>query len=136
MCINSKFSFKSFFPIYCFPFLIFGLVGYIHYVLHEKSSPPPLHGIPLILLVSFTFIWLFFGEFRTKMTKVTVEDDFIIVRKFGGLSRDKKYLYSEIDGYKISILHSSAADNEYLYLIHKDKKLSRYPTSIIKIMLT
>ena len=63
--------------------------------------------IPLIMFVVATIAWLFFGEFRTKMIKVIIQDDLLTVKKFGGLSAGKSYTYSEIDGFKISILNSA-----------------------------
>jgi hypothetical protein len=123
--MTSKFSFKSFFPILCIPPLIFGLICYINFTLNETESPPLLNGIPLVFLLTFAIAWLFFGEFRAKMIKVIIEDDYVIIKKFGGLSTGKKYLYSDIDGFKISILHSTAMDNEYLYLIQRRKKIAK-----------
>ena len=123
--MTSKFSFKSFFPLLCIPPLIFGLIGYIILGIYKAKTPPPLNGIPLILLLTFTLAWLFFGEFRTKMIKVTIENDCIIIKKFGGFGVSKRFLYSDLDGFKLSITSSSAADNEYLYFMQSDKKVGK-----------
>ena len=123
--MTSKFSFKSFFPLLCIPPLLFGLTSYIVFGIYNAKTPPPLNGIPLILLLTFTFAWLFFGEFRTKMIKVKIEEDSIVIKKFGGLSASKKFLFSDLDGFKLSILHSGAADNEYLYFIQGGKKIGK-----------
>ena len=93
--------------------------------IYKAKTPPPLNGIPLVLLLTFTLAWLFFGEFRTKMIKVKIEEDSIIIKKFGGLSASKKFLFSDLDGFKLSILRSGAADNEYLYFIQGDKKIGK-----------
>ena len=123
--MTSKFSFKSFFPIICILPIAFGLTMYVVFVFDKTKVSPPLSGFPLILLLTFTLAWLFFGEFRTKMIKIIIEDDFVIVKNFGGLSSGKKYFYSDLDGYKTSILRSTTTDNEYLYLIHGDKKIGK-----------
>ncbi len=68
---------------------------------------------------------LFFGEFRTKMIKVKINADSIIIKNFGGLGGSKRFLYSELDGFKLSILRSKAADNEYLYFMQGDKKVGK-----------
>jgi len=123
--MTSKFSFKSFFPLLCIPPLIFVLIGYIIIGIYKAKTPPPLNGIPLILLLTFTFAWLFFGEFRTKMIKVKIDDDGITIKKFGGLGVSKRFLFTELDGFKISILRSQAKNNEYLYFMQGYKKIGK-----------
>ena len=123
--MTSKFSFKSFFPLLCIPPIIFGLTGYIILGIYKAKTPPPLNGIPLVLLLTFTLAWLFFGEFRTKMIRVYIDDDSIIIKKYGGLGASKRFLFAELDGFKLSILHSGAADNEYLYFFQDDKKIGK-----------
>lgn len=59
------------------------------------------------------------------MIKVELGDTFLRIKKFGGLSSTKKYLYKDLDGYKTSVLRSSAADNEYLYLMQDGKKIGK-----------
>ena len=123
--MKSTFSFKSFFPLLCIPPLIFGLTGYIILGIYKAKTLPPLNGIPLVLLLTFTFAWLFFGEFRTKMIKVKIDTDCISIKKFGGLSASKRFLFSELDGFKLSILHSGTTDNEYLYFMKGGKKIGK-----------
>lgn len=123
--MTSKFKLKSFFPLVVIPPIIFGLVNYIYFLLAPTAPTPPLNGLPLILLLTFTILWLFFGEFRTKMIKVVLNDDHLLIRTFGGLSTAKKYLYKDLDGFKTSILRSRAGDNEYLYLIKDNKKVGK-----------
>ena len=123
--MTSKFSIKSFFPLLCIIPLIFGLTVYSLFAFDRNKVPPPLHGIPLILLLTFTIAWLFFGEFRTKMIKVTLEEDYIIIKQFGGLVKGEKFLYSDLDGFKISILSSQGGDNEYLYFMKDNKKVGK-----------
>src|SRR5579862_7717755 len=98
--MTSKFSFKSFFPLLCMLPIILGLTLYIVFLFDKTIKTPPLSGIPLILLLTFTIVWLFFGEFRTKMIKVELADDYLSIKRFGGLSAAKKFLYSELDGFK------------------------------------
>ena len=123
--MTSKFTLKSIFPLVCIAPLIFGLSAYTYFTFDTTKTPPPLHGTPLILLLTFSLIWLFFGEFRNKMIKVELDDTFVTIKKFGGLSSGKKYLYQELDGFKTSILSLSATDNEYLYFIQDGKKIGK-----------
>ena len=89
----------------------------------EKNAP--LSGVALLLLLGFTLLWLFLGEFRTKMIKIDIGSDFLIVKKFGGLSPGKKYSFAEIDGFKTSILPSRGGDYEYLYLMQGNRKIGK-----------
>jgi hypothetical protein len=123
--MTSKYKLKSFFPLLVIAPLIFGLVNYISFALDKTKPTPPLGGLPLILLFTFTILWLFFGEFRTKMIKVVLNDDHLLIKTFGGLSTAKKYLYKDLDGFKTSILRSRGGDNEYLYFIKDNKKVGK-----------
>ena len=123
--MSSKFKLKSFFSLLVMAPLIFGLVNYIYFTLDETKPKPLFNGLPLILLLTFTILWLFFGEFRTKMIKVVLNDDHLLVKSFGGLAMAKKYLYKDLDGFKTSILRSRGGDNEYLYFIKNNSKVGK-----------
>jgi len=123
--MTSKFTLKSIFPLVCIFPLVFGLSVYTFFAFDKTKIPPPLHGAPLILLLTFTLIWLFFGEFRNKMIKVELDDKFLTIKKFGGLGFAKKYFYQDLDGFKTSILGSLAMDNEYLYFMQNGKKIGK-----------
>jgi hypothetical protein len=123
--MTSKYNLKSFFPLFVIAPLIFGLVNYIYFAFDKTKPTPPLYGLPLILLLTFTILWLFFGEFRTKMIKVVLNDDHLLIKQFGGLSTAKFFLYKGLDGFKTSILSSRGGDNEYLYFIKGNKKVGK-----------
>lgn len=59
------------------------------------------------------------------MIKVVLNDDHLLIKTFGGLSTAKKYLYSDLGGFKTSILRSRGGDNEYLYFIKDNKKVGK-----------
>ena len=100
-------------------------MGYYILWLTDPNHPkPPILGpVCLILLLSFTILWLIFGEIRTKIIKVTIEDQSISVRKFAGLAPRRKYLFSDVSGFKTSFLQSRAGGNEYLYIMQNEKKV-------------
>jgi hypothetical protein len=123
--MTSKFKLKAFFPLLCIPPIIFGLANYIYFTFDKTKPTPLLYGLPLILLLTFTILWLFFGEFRTKMIKVVLNDNHLLIKHFAGLSTAKKYLYKDLDGFKTSILRSRGGDNEYLYFIKDNKKIGK-----------
>lgn len=120
--MKSKFSFRSFFPAFCFIGITTGLIGYIEMVIINAVKPPPLNGIPLVVLLSFTLLWLFFGEFKSKMIKIELYETDIFIRKYGGLGNLKTYLYSELDGFKRSVVDGQG---EYIYLINGGRKIGK-----------
>ena len=64
-------------------------------------SLPSLKEVPVLLIIGFTLVWLFWGEFRTKMIKVTIDTNNISVRKFGGLGKERDFPLSDFDGFKV-----------------------------------
>lgn len=121
--MKSKFTFKSYFVltlIFAFGFLVFNVVpeffGNPYY--DEKIFPKIF--IPSLLI--FSFIYLFFGELRTKMIIVEIEKNEIIIKRFFGL-KTKTFKISELDGWKYSHLTSRGGTYEYLYLIKNGKKI-------------
>jgi len=77
----------------------------------------------IMLLIIFIFVWLVWGEMRTKILKVGIEKDRIGVTNFQGLGNLKIVLFSEIDGFKTCVLPSEYKDYEYLYLIKNGQKI-------------
>ena len=100
--MKSKFSFASYLPVLLGFVLAILIAGYIILVAKDLAPVPSLKALPLILTLSFTLIWLFWGEFRTKMIKVAIDGDIISIRKFGGLGKTNTFLLSEFDGFKTS----------------------------------
>lgn len=124
MIMKSRFSIKCYILL-TLPFLL--TFGVIHYLIWYNDASHPkatIYGpVFFVSIVSFTSIWLLFGELRNKMVSITIDDHSISARKFAGLSESKKYHFSSIDGFKISVLSSRGADNEYLYIMKGKRKL-------------
>ncbi len=76
-----------------------------------------------LFFISFFLIWLVWGEMRTKMLKVIIDNDRIMATNFQGLGSSKVFYFSEIDGYSTIILPSEYEDFEYLYVIQKGRKV-------------
>ena len=72
------------------PFAL-GLAGYVTYT-NTSLNPKPLGGIPLMGFLSFMIAWLLFGEVRTKIIEVELDDDYLTIAKFAGLSKMQKIL--------------------------------------------
>ncbi len=62
------------------------------------------------------------SELRSKVIRVTINEESIIIENFGGLMPGKKYLFSEIDGFKVSFVLYTYHPYEFLYLMKGGKK--------------
>jgi hypothetical protein len=110
--------------------LISSLLYYVTYKIIER----PLRDINISVVVfylifCFSWIWLVFGELRTKAVKVKIGRGEICVRNFLGLGTRKIYRLEDFNGFETSILPSRYDEYEFLYLIVEGKrviKLSEY----------
>ena len=71
----------------------------------------------------FVWIWLVFGELRTKVVAVEFDSYEVTVIRYLGLFASKTYRFEKIEGYRLSILPSKSGDYEYLYLIYNGRKI-------------
>jgi hypothetical protein len=123
--MKSKFKWRAYLVPILAPLFAVCITGYISFVLDKSKPTPPLNGFPLIFLIAFTIVWLVYGEYRTKVIKVVLNTDHIIIRRYGGFSSEEKISYTDLDGFKISILPSGGRDDEYLYLMKGGKKVCK-----------
>ncbi|MGZ3763393.1 MAG: hypothetical protein ACXVB0_00745 [Mucilaginibacter sp.] len=86
---------------------------------------PAYFYVIITLAVVFVCIWAVFGEMRNKVIAIEIGFNTIIVKRYLGLGPSKIFYFDQIDGYKTSVLMSSAALYEYLYLMAGDKKIVR-----------
>ncbi|MFB9845234.1 hypothetical protein [Mucilaginibacter ginsenosidivorans] len=98
------------------------LVGVLSGSALNKNIP---FGFFLIACLFFLFvwIWMFFGELRTKAISFNVEHRSFIVKPYLGLGTAKKYDLDDIAGFKTSILSSKSGSYEYLYLLAGGKRI-------------
>lgn len=119
----SKFTIKAF----LIPVLILSVVLLLAIIMialfSARKSSPPIEVLPFMLLFLFAFVWLVFGEFRTKMIQMKICGDHVTVRKFAGLGRREDIPYSLLIGFKVSNLRSRWAVYEYLYLMKDNSKM-------------
>ncbi|WP_343617446.1 hypothetical protein [Flavobacterium sp.] len=119
--MKSKFKLRTL----LIPFLIV-MFTFISIFILIKSLPIKIEelrwiDIYMALLVVFTWIWLVFGEFRTKVIEVSLNNTEIEKKNYLGLKQ--KYKYKDFDGYQTSILTSKGQSFEYLYLIKNNQKI-------------
>lgn len=75
----------------------------------------------MAVLLLFTWIWLVFGELRTKVIEVTIDNNTIEKRNYLGLNQ--KYNFKDFDGFQTSILTSKGETFECLYLVKDSQKI-------------
>lgn len=82
-----------------------------------------------LILISFflifIWVWMFFGELRTKVIHIDLQQDSVKIRRYLGLGVAKTYYFGDITGFKTSILSSKSGSFEYLYLITDNRKIAK-----------
>ncbi|MGZ3751917.1 MAG: hypothetical protein ACXVAU_11605, partial [Mucilaginibacter sp.] len=69
---------------------------------------PAYFYVIITLAVVFVCIWAVFGEMRNKVIAIEIGFNTIIVKRYLGLGPSKIFYFDQIDGYKTSVLMSSA----------------------------
>ncbi|MEG2310145.1 hypothetical protein [Chryseobacterium sp.] len=119
--LKSKFKFRAL----LIPVLIIAITSISAYIITE-NWPIKIEGLRWIeiymtVLFLFTWVWLVFGELRTKVIEVTIENNTIEKRNYLGLNQ--KYNFKDFDGFQTSILTSKGESFEYLYLVKDSRKI-------------
>jgi hypothetical protein len=65
------------------------------------------------------------GEWRTKIISLETGFDHFVVRRYFGLGKPNTYYFTDVEGYKTSILPAKGAEYEYLYLVSGGKKVAK-----------
>jgi hypothetical protein len=121
--IKSKFSLWVLLPV-TLTVLSSGLL----YIIFKLVLKPPMENPPTAVYVFtgifvFTWIWLVFGELRTKAIFIKIDNNTLKAKGFLGLGYAKQYSFNEFDGISTSILPSRWGTYEFLYLIKDNKKV-------------
>jgi hypothetical protein len=117
--LKSKFKFR----VLLIAILIIALATISIFVLTE-SLPIKIEQIRWIdvymaVLFLLTWIWLVFGELRTKIIEIAIFDNQLEKKNYFGLNQ--KFDFNYFDGFQTSILRGKGESHEYLYLV-KDKR--------------
>lgn len=119
--MKSKFKFRAL----LIPILIIALTTISAYIVTEnwpiKIEDIRWIDIYMAVLLLFTWIWLVFGELRTKVIEVTIDNNTIEKRNYLGLNQ--KYNFKDFDGFQTSILTSKGETFECLYLVKDSQKI-------------
>jgi hypothetical protein len=110
--------------------LIFLTLGFSVILIMEISGKMLNPNMPIGFFIIFTlfflyvWIWLVFGELRTKVIYVDFKvDRSLVVKRYFGLGPSKIYYLEDFQGYKTSILSSGSGSYEYIYLIIENRKI-------------
>ncbi|RZL43977.1 MAG: hypothetical protein EOP00_21955 [Pedobacter sp.] len=119
--LKSKFKFRAL----LIPILILAITSVSIFIIVENwpLKIDELRWIEIYMTFVFllTWIWLVFGELRTKIIKVIIDNNNIEKKNFLGFNY--KYSFKDFSGYNTSILTAKGESFEYLYLIKDDQKL-------------
>ena len=122
MYLHSTFKFRAYVPLGLF-LLVTLLIIYFTKSFIEKPDLPILAILAFMLLFLFIWVWLLFGELRTKAIKLEIHEQEIFVRNYLGFGIRKVYKFSQFDGFETALLSTQYGEYEYLYLIKNQKKI-------------
>lgn len=119
--LKSKFKFRAL----LIPILIIALTTISIFILAENLPMKIEHIRWIEVYMSFlfliTWIWLVFGELRTQIIEVTIQNNQVEKKNYLGFNQ--KYNFDYFDGFQTSILNSRAGSFEYLYFIKGKQKI-------------
>jgi len=87
------------------------------------NSAPLIFKVLYALSILFFLSFLILGELRNKAIKIELQQDYISKRNFLGFGLKEKYLYSDLDGFKIGEVHSRSRFYECIYLTKDGRKV-------------
>jgi hypothetical protein len=122
--MKSKFRFTA----YLLSFLGTVFTVLVVMALSGNAFNPTMSLIPFMLFCSFfvfIWIWLIFGELRTKTVRIEIEDRTFLVKRYLGLGTSRHFDLDDISGFKTSILSSNTGTYEYLYLMVGTRKIAK-----------
>ena len=122
MSLHSKFKFWAFLPgVLLLP--VTGLMAVIAMNVSDRPDMPRVGAYLFFVFFLFIWVWLVFGELRTKIIKAAIDNTQITVSGFFGLGARKYYLLAQFDGFETALLPSRYDTYEYLYLMKNGKKI-------------
>ncbi|MFH6994342.1 hypothetical protein [Flavobacterium sp. FlaQc-48] len=115
MSIKSKFKFWPIFLISILSFFPF-LAIYIYI-----TSPTESVAFPLVVFIIVAYFW--FALVRTRVHKVIIEKNNIIVKRYYGLGRSAAYSFSKLDGFVVLFESGKLGISESLFILEKGKRV-------------
>lgn len=114
--LKSKFKFL---PIILISILsIFPFLTIYIYIISPKQSVV----FPLVVFIIVAYLW--FALVRTRMHKVIIEKNNIIVKRYYGLGRSIAYDFSKLDGFITLFESVKGVDYESIFIPEKGKRIA------------
>lgn len=82
-----------------------------------------LKGVLIEIMILLLLVCWIFGEMRTKIIKVIINDSRVSVRNYFGFGRERIFDFKQFSGFKISFLPTGSSSYEFLYLMIDNKKV-------------
>jgi hypothetical protein len=121
MILKSKFKFWILLSITLF-MVVTVLIAFLLALIFTRDELPRVAILVFLILFTSTWLWMLFGEFRTKAIHVLITSGDISVSRYFGLGKSKAYDFSKFEGFYTSMLSSKYGTYEYLFLIQKNKR--------------
>lgn len=113
--LESRFKFLPILLVSILSFFPF-LALYIYII-----SPNESVAFPLVIFIMIAYFW--FALIRTRVHKVIIEKNNIIVKRYYGLGRSKTYSCSELDGFVVLFESGKLGISESLFILEKRKRV-------------
>src|ERR1700761_6080689 len=96
LIMTSKFSWKTYIPA----FIIGGMVAVFTFLgiimLDPTVASQILPITPLFLFPVLALVWLIYGECRTKIIRIELNFDNLVIRRYYGLAKPVTYYYADL----------------------------------------
>jgi len=117
--VKSKFKIQAFLSV----ILLVPILGILAPLLINFFDGLPIVLYFLCLFLTFTSVWLIFGELRTKVIKLEVLDDRILYKRYIGLGCKRIIYYRDIQGFTTLEIFHNGKVIEYLIIRTSDRDL-------------
>lgn len=115
MSIKSKFKFL--------PILLISILSFFPFLAIYLfiTSPKESVTFPLVVFIIVAYFW--FALVRTRVYKVIIEKNNIIVKRYYGLGRSIAYNFSKLDGFVVLFESGKLGISESLFILEKGKRV-------------
>jgi hypothetical protein len=113
--VNSKFSFLVVFIAFFLAVLPVLLV-FISFI-----SPKASVILPILFMLFIVYFWL--TEFRTRVCKLIINKENIVLRRYFGLGKSEIYDFKRLDGFITSFQSGKTGVFEFLFMLENGKRV-------------
>jgi hypothetical protein len=104
------------------------VTGFLIFAIYELTNNGDIHPAAVLAFIVFfgiIWIWIVFGELRTKVVKVELYENEIILSRYFGIGKKEVYRVPEFEKFEISLVPSKYDTYEFLSLVSNGKKVIR-----------